>query len=413
MTRRTPAAPPLGRSGTRLLLAMLGAGLVARLVLAFATTGQPFDIRSFEIVANELESPKDVYSVVNREIDFGEITGTLFRWPYPPGYFPWLWFSDSLAEDTGIAFHGLVQIPAILADVAIAWVVQHVLGRRGASERARLAAAGIVALGPTFLATSGYHGQIDSLAILPAVLGVMAWELRPPGRRALVAGGLIGVGAAIKTVPGLVVLALLPTARRWRERTELVGAAVAVPLVLLVPWIVFDPDGVTTLADYGGPPGAGGISLAAQPGLAERWLTDDPWRFSEVTQFLVDHSFVLNAAALAAVAAALWRLRPPPVEGALLLWLAVYAVGTGFFLQYLVWGLPFMLMAGYLRAALALQAAVLVPTFLFYLAPWEDRTVLAVYAPLMIAVWVGIVAGALVLVRDLAVRQAAGAARAS
>jgi glycosyl transferase family 87 len=388
--------------GKRILFVLLGVGLVVRVVLAFATVGQPYDIRSMEIVAHELESPANVYSTVNLDFDFGEISGTLFRWPYPPGFFPWLWISDHLADSTGLPFHGLVQIPAILADIAIAWLVQDVLGRRGSTERTRLAAAAIVVLGPTFLATSGYHGQIDSIAILPAVLGVVLWERTPVGRRALLAGGMIGLGAALKTVPGLAVLALLPSAESWRERLQLVGAAVAVPLVMLLPFAVRDPDGVAKLADYGGPPGAGGISLLLQPGLAERWLTDDPWGFSGITQFLVDHAFLLNAAALAAVAAVLWRLRPPPAKAAVLLWLAVYAVGTGFFLQYLVWVVPFMLIAGYVREAAALQALVLVPTLVFYLAPWEDRAVIGVYVPLMIALWIGTVVGALLLVRDMA-----------
>ncbi len=385
----------------RLLLLLLGAGLVARIVLAFATVGQPYDVRSMELVARELETPADLYSTLNRELDFGDISGILFRWPYPPAFFPWIWISDQLHEVSGLPFHGLVQIPSLLADVAIAFVVQDVLGRRGANERLRLAAVGIIMFGPTFLATSGYHGQIDSLAILPAVVAVAFWERRPAGGRALLAGGLIGVGAAVKTVPALVTLALLPGARSHRERLVLVGAAAAVPFATLLPFLIRDPDGVSALADYSGPPGAGGISLVLQPGLAERWLTDDPWAFSGITQFLVDQGFVINVLALAGVSALIWRLRPEPAKAVMLLWLAVYAVGTGFFLQYLVWGVPFMLMAGYVREVALLQAAVVVPTLLFYLAPWEEGAVVLLYVPLMIAVWIGTVVAAALLVRGM------------
>jgi hypothetical protein len=385
----------------RTLLALLGVGLAARLVLAFATVGQPYDIRSLEIVASALDAPGDLYSRVNREIDFGDISGVLYRWPYPPAFLPWVWLSDRFSDLSGLPFHGLIQLPAILADVAVALLVQDALARRGAGERARLGAVAIVMLGPTFLATSGYHGQIDSLAILPAVLAVAIWERRPPGRRALTAGALIGVGAALKTIPAIMVLALLPTATSWRERVQLVALAGAVPLGSLVPFIASDPDGVARLADYGGAPGAGGVSLVLQPGLAERWLTDDAWTLSSITQFLVDHGSLLNVAALAVVGVALMRFRPAPTEAALLLWLVVYVVAPGFFLQYLVWGLPFMLMAGYLREAIALQAAILLPTFLAYLAPWEDRGVLLLFVPIMIGLWIGMVVGAFLLARNL------------
>src|SRR5207302_10782054 len=104
----------------------------------------------------------------------------------------------------------------IAADAAIAWLVQAGLGRAGASDRTRLSACALVALGPAFALISGMHGQIDSVAILPAVLALVVWE-RGGSRRALAAGLLIGRAASIKTAPGLMVLALLPSVRSRRE----------------------------------------------------------------------------------------------------------------------------------------------------------------------------------------------------
>jgi hypothetical protein len=49
-------------------------------------------------------------------------------------------------------------------------------------------------LGPSFIDISGYHGQIDSVAILPAVLALMVWERRPQPTRSVRAGLLIGLG---------------------------------------------------------------------------------------------------------------------------------------------------------------------------------------------------------------------------
>src|SRR5205807_5996398 len=134
--------------------------------------------------------PLHVYSAVNGP--------HLNHWPYLPGFFPFIMVASKLATLTGLPFHGWVQVPQILADCAIAWFVQDFLGRRGASDRTRIASATLVALGPSFWIISGFHGQIDSLATLPAVIALWLWDRSPPGtRRALEAGVLIGIGAVI------------------------------------------------------------------------------------------------------------------------------------------------------------------------------------------------------------------------
>ncbi len=164
--------------------------------------------------------------------------------PTPAGrtrrVFPWILAADALAGVRG-QFHGWVQLPQIVAGAAIAWLVQDHLGRRGAGERIRLVAVALVALGPSFWIISGYHGQIDALAILFAVAALWFWERSEPGlRRAIVAGVLIGIGASFKTVPGLLLFALLPSVRSVREGAALVVPALAVPLIALVPWLVAD-----------------------------------------------------------------------------------------------------------------------------------------------------------------------------
>src|ERR1700742_1452635 len=58
---------------------MIAAGVVVRLVVAFATHGLPYDIHSFQLVHAALSSsPLHLYSTVNPNGNF--------HWPYPPGY---------------------------------------------------------------------------------------------------------------------------------------------------------------------------------------------------------------------------------------------------------------------------------------------------------------------------------------
>src|SRR3954468_15913814 len=161
------------RAGYRALVAVIVAATAGRVALAFATYGVDYDMHSWRIVADALRDPAaSVYS-----------TG---RYPYPPAFLPVVRLCDALARGTGLPFDGVVQLPAIAADAALAWLAYMFL--RGS---AGVAGALIVALGPIFALISGYHGQFDSVAILPAATGVALW-VRDVPRRALWTGLLIG-----------------------------------------------------------------------------------------------------------------------------------------------------------------------------------------------------------------------------
>jgi hypothetical protein len=364
---------------------MLLVGLVVRLYLAFSTYGVEYDIDSYVAVNGALgDDPLHLYSIVN--------AGQFRHWPYPSGFLPFVGLAH-LATKVGGPFDGWVQVPQILADLAIAWLVQSYLGRRGAGERLRLAAAALVALGPSFAIISGYHGQLDSFAILPCVVAVYVWEMLPAGvRRGLVCGALVGCGIALKTAPGLVLFALLPTARTGRERLALVAAAVAVPLVTLSPWLIADPHGTTeALRSHRAVPGVGGISLLVQPGLSKFWLGTGVVYVSDLTQWFVDRQTLIVALCTVPFAVFVWRRRVPPPEAATILWLAFYVFASAFAFQYAVWGLPFALMAGWVRGVFWVQAALLVPMLLIYVQPFDSGSEY-VYVPLMIGLWLALIA---------------------
>jgi hypothetical protein len=220
---------------------------------------------------------------------------------------------------------------------------------------------------------------------------------------------LIGLGASLKTVPIVLVLALLPSARSVRECAVLAGAAVAVPLLSLAPFLAVHPGDVKDALGYTGLPGVGGLSLAVQPEYGGVWLQLRPAHANGLSRLLLDHGSLFTLLPLAGAGALLVSRRVEPARAATILWLVVYCFGAAFFFQYLVWGLPFFIMAGYLREAALLQAAVLVPTALFYLGPWQSNLPQYVYTPLMIATWIGLLAWLAVSVRraSLAPRAAA------
>jgi uncharacterized membrane protein len=384
--------------GRLLLWSLIGVGLVARTVVAFKTYGFTYDMDSLYAVRAALgDDVTNAYSTVN--------SGLYNRWPYMSGYFPFVTGSGKVADLTGLPFHGTIQLAPIAADAAIAWLVQDHLGRRGAGERVRLVAVGLVALGPSFWAISGFHGQLDSVAMLPAVLALWFWERSPPGvRRALIAGALIGLGVSIKTIPGLMLLALLPSVRSVREAAALVVPAALLPLVLLAPWLIADPNGtVDALRTHRALVGFGGISLLAQPGLADPWLSQEPLELSSLSEFLADKEFILTALLMAPLMALVLVRRTPPTQAAALLFCALPLFNIGFSFQYVVWALPLALMAGYLWQVAAVQAALLLPTIMFEWHPF-DPPPSTLYVVLMIGTWaaatVGVIKLAVRLYRD-------------
>jgi hypothetical protein len=384
---REPGARRRGVPGA--VWAVVAAGTIIRLVLAFTTEGQPYDME----VARELwpvleRAPLDVYAT-----RIGPAEG--IAWPYPPGFFAFAYLAGQLSDLTDLGYTALLRLPSIAADAGIALVVAHVL----TGPRA-LAGAALVALGPSFIVISGYHGQIDNLAIFPAVAAVAFWDRMPEHRRALYAGLLVGAGCAIKTTPAFVLLALLPSVRSWREAATMVGAAAAVPLAVMAPYLAHTPGELVDALRYKGFPGTSPLSILLQPEFAEaltRLVAPGP-----LVGFLYDHGPLIVTGTLLAVAFASTRFGRgwSPAERATLIWLAFYVVTPVLFFQYLVWGLPFFLLAGRLRLALAVQLVALLPTVLFYRAPWEDVTVAWPYGIAMLALWALFAVAFAVVVRE-------------
>jgi len=390
---------------------VIGLGLVVRLVVVHLTSGDVFDLGSMVLVHDRLQvDPLHVYSGVIEAV--GGVGPP--RWPYPPGFFPLIAAAGSAASRLGIGFEELLRIPGVLADAGIAWLVQGYLAGQGYGPRARVAAAALVALAPAFGIISADHGQIDAVAILPAVGALLVWERAAPDRRALAAGLLIGLGAALKTTPVFVVLALLPWARSRREAGTLVAASLLVPLAALAPFLLADGHGVLRALGYHGAPGFGGISLFVQPDLASGWLGTEVVRLTDASRTVSDAAPGILALTLAALGVLLWRVRPPVAVGASLVYLAVYVSGVDFFLNYLVWGLPFFLMAGWLWPVALLEVAWLIPLGVRYLRPafgdgaWPGWVVSWVFVPTMMALWLAALVVLVRLVRQVGATAARG-----
>ncbi|MEA2684669.1 MAG: hypothetical protein QOK05_2997 [Chloroflexota bacterium] len=381
---RLPDAPPLSRTGLRVLAGILLAAVALQVAVRLAA-GISLDTASYTSVYHALTTQLlHVYSLVN-----GPLPGSpglyQFQWPYLPGYFGWVLLAGLVVGPDGPLFDWVLKVPPVLAVLLTALVVQDFLGRLGSSQQRRLVAAALVALGPMAVLV-GYDGQIDGLAILPALAGVLHWTSTDSRRRAVVAGLLIGVGVLVKTVPVLAVLALLPSARDTRERLALLGWTAGPAIAGLLPFLLADPGGVLALRHYAGVPGFGGPSLVIQPTLMRFWLAGTAVAPSQPTVWLALHGSQVTAGALLVLTGVMWRRRTDPATAALMVWLTMFAFGPSTAPLYLCWGLPFLLTAGHLRWAAAAQLLVALPGALLY-THLRIPHATAVYVALMGVFW--------------------------
>jgi uncharacterized membrane protein len=239
------------------------------------------------------------------------------------------------------------------------------------------------------------------VAVLPAVGALYVWETGARSRRAPLAGALAGAAIAIKTAPGLVLLALVPSARGPREAVKLVAVGAAVPLAVVLPFLVADGSNFVRIFDYAGGPGGGGISMLLQPGLVAGDLTGHPHFPTHLSLVLNDHASQIVVVVMVAAGAFLLWVRPPATDAAVFVWLAFYALNPNYYPQYIVWGLPFFLMGGHLRKAALLQAVLLPPTLVTYLKPWGSESIAILYVVPMAIVWIGWVVALVMLARRL------------
>lgn len=386
---------PLPRRHARLIGGLLALGLVIRLAVVDGTDGVTFDMASFmQVEAALREHAFGMYAEIHPS-----------RWPYPPGYLPFVAFAG--LEVPPLQLQSWIRLPAVAADLGLAVLVQDLLGRFGASPARRVWGAGLVALGPIFVGVSSFNGQLDPVATLLALAALWVWTRPGMARRALYAGLLIGAGAAVKTVPGLMVLALAPTARSWRELATLVASAAAVLVAALLPFVVATPSEALRVFTYHGVPGFGGVSLLVHPEFAQRTLAGLPVQATDALIFMRDHGHqAVLLPALAVLGLLLWRRRPDAVTASVLLWLALWVFGANFFLQYLVWGLPFLLVRGHLRAVAAVQLGLLPALLAAYNAPVPEAWALWLYTGPVVAAW----AAALVALAWVALRTVSSTA---
>jgi 4-amino-4-deoxy-L-arabinose transferase-like glycosyltransferase len=264
-------------------------------------------------------------------------------YPYPP---PWMFVSTLgvlLSQSLKIPLDFLIKLPLIAADVLIAGLLFKAVCRyRDDSRLAALVGLGH-ALNPVSIIITSLHGQFDSLPAffaLAAVCLVLFTELH---HTLTLSALLLGLGIALKGWPVLLlpfVVAKLPTNWRWKIWYTFIAAlpagATLLPFLIATPQRIFaGVFGYSGVADHG--------YLGA---MRSYWFvrTGSLWLPGSMARDLTDKSkfvFLIAYGLLFLLTIRRWDLKTQ----ALGIFLAFYTLYGGLSSQYLIWVLPFALLA--------------------------------------------------------------------
>jgi hypothetical protein len=168
---------------------------------------------------------------------------------------------------------------------------------------------------------------------------------------------------------------------------------------------------------HGGFPGASGLQLLLQPGLAWHYLSDYVFDLSTASRTLQMRGWILTLVAVIAAAIVLMRYRPPPVVGASLLWLAVYVTAANWQAQYMAWGIPFFLMAGWVWPVVAVDAVLVLVMLITYAGyrgfdpiSWVPGWRAPTYFVCVELLWLVALAGTILLARSIIRARSSGGA---
>jgi hypothetical protein len=333
--RRPDAAPHW-----RLLAAAVAIAAVVRLIPASIVYGSD-DVAGWHRLSDTMALKGDPYS-----------TG-LVNWP---PLWPWIVHAEAkLTTLLGLPFHFVVKLGPLLADLGITAVLFLVAARGGRSPRGAFAFAMLFALNPVSIFTTSFHGQFDGIAALFGLLAVVSADARPKG----IASGLwLGLGGLTKTWP-LIFLPALLRVGDWRRRGYVAYLALlpAVATVVLTLDLVVPNEARQYVLNYQSFPYWWGVTSL------NLYSPGEPW-----TWYAAHGNDVLYVAFL--VVLVLCRHRSN-AQTALAMVLTFYVFTPGYGTQYLVWVLPFALLAdtGWAIAYSALAGVELLAEYI--MRPWD------------------------------------------
>jgi hypothetical protein len=316
------------------------------------------------------------------------------RHPYLPFQLYLIGAAAKFSELTGAPFVFVIKIVPILADAALAVLILRATLQMGQPVSKALVSGLLYALSPIAILVSAYHGQFDPESVFLLALAWYYWQFGgSSSSRIGVSALLLGFAILNKTWPLMFLPIVLLRIDSWRQRMVYVLISLAVPVLFtLVYVLVFGQDPAPMLkralthAGVSGWWGGGAVInlihyFADVGGGLLTWL-------SRHGRWLV----------FAGAAYVYWvTRRESGISSLTTLLVVVYALTSGFGLQWTLWVVPFALLAGDLRELNLYTLGALIymlpsyygyhlePVFLRWMTPQRMNVILMACA---IPVWI-------------------------
>ena len=288
------------------------------------THGASFDIRTFAAEAASVLNHQNVYKVI-------------MPYKYPPLYpYPpvWLFIAAlcSLVASWGhFPFFDIVRLPGCLGDLGIIVLLAMFGVRRYGGHWKSLIYPACYAFNPLALLISAGHGQFESLVIFFMLLAILLIDQRPAWSALM-----LGIAVALKTYPVLLLPYMLwhHPKDKWLKIATLIALPTAIAVVGYTIWLGWSWTFITDTLNYHGEYILGwGALLEGLGGHAYQ---------SSVIRLLFEGALLLVI---------LWlsrkQLAQSPVVTVTFIFMAFYALGYATSCQYLLWVLPFMIVANW------------------------------------------------------------------
>lgn len=340
----------------RLPAILLVAGLVRLAPALWLPVGAGYDIESYRLVTEALLGGHEVY------------TSVLGRHPYLPFQMYIMGAMASLADATGLPYVVAIKLPALLADVVLTGIIYYAAGRRADRAFAGFPAL-LYALNPLSLLVTSYHGQFEAVTLLFVVLAWLAWDMRRQERSAVA----LGFSILNKTWPVVLLPLFLIRLENWRARAIYSLIALAIPVLFVAAYLaLFSADPMPMLR-----------RALTHRGVAGYWgpgaILNPAARVYTGLQPVVDGLFGLRNWLLAGgvLFAVWWTRRQLVVDAIVTTLLVMFVVTVGFGIQWLVWPVPFALLAGDYRwlKGYSLAGALMLTVHLYglHMYPWLNE----------------------------------------
>ncbi|NIM95443.1 MAG: hypothetical protein GTO18_17235 [Anaerolineales bacterium] len=366
--------------------------LLARLVPSILIPiGAGHDITSYSIVAELLNSGKDVYSAPE----------AVNRHPYLPFQMYWMLISYKWSLLTGLSFVKIVRLLPILADATIAVIVFEIILDTDKDLNHAWQGGLLYALNPITIFVVAYHGQFDTIPILLILTSWMFWYKWPHWNlylRITLSASCLGLAILSKSWPILFLPIMMIVVPKLRNKLIYIAITAFIPLSAIVIYaILFNAnfmDIVTPTITYNHGIGIWGYSYLVRLGthlgilrleIFEWVLIIGRW----ITLGLIGITFWFYARKWDAMG------------GLLLLLLGFLTFGHAFSIQYLAWIIPFAIIVNHRlqlkRFLLAASAYMILAYFTLILLFRIDELFEWSFADLALVIPLGIPAWLIIL----------------